>query len=148
MNQDEAKQVIELKNEWRPTATVQRLHSYYRHLVAVDGSRVVGFIDGHHKQDQIWTDLAGFQDKPEGWTCSYFAELYVTPQYRNQKVATRLIREFEQDARMAGNDAIVTNPDASEDGLEERLREFYGKLGYVLEPFVSGMTPYLLVHRM
>ncbi|WP_158225834.1 GNAT family N-acetyltransferase [Glutamicibacter sp. BW78] len=117
------------------------------HWVAADDSCVVGWLKGHHEQPKIWQSVRGFEDKREGWLCSYLALLFVGSSARGSGVATALLDAFECEARDHGNSLVMLNPDASEPGLEDRLRSFYGKRGYSM-PIAKDGNSYLLAKSL
>ncbi|MDN6300526.1 MAG: GNAT family N-acetyltransferase [Micrococcaceae bacterium] len=136
--------LADLVSEWKNheqeahmirVGTLRHLHEY---RIARDGSRDVGWLKGHHEQPTMWQRVRGFEGKPEGWLCSFLASLFVTEAERGHGVATALLDAFENEARDQGNSLVMVSPDASEFGLEERLREFYGKRGYYLPEAKAG----------
>lgn len=144
--------ICDLISRWRPDESGfrrKRLRSSHNpEWVAVAGSQAIGWLNGHHQQGSIWQQLAEFADGPQGWNCSYISEIFVAADQRKQGIGSDLLKAFETEAREYGNTLVVLNPDASEPGLEERLRVFYGNSDYYLPEAVTGHQRYLLAKKL
>lgn len=152
-NFNDRRALSDLRYEWRHDHMAANMYfnspqRLINSTVARVSSEVVGFIEGHHFQTEIWKPLREFEMKPNGWKCSYLDQLYVTPPHRRQGIGESLIQAFEDAARHAGNDVVVLNPDASSPGLEEYLKTYYGKFGYRLAEFIDSRPAYLLTKNL
>lgn len=94
-------------------------------LVAVDKTRIVGFINGAVTDERTIADEM-FEDislhNPEGAYQSIFG-LDVVEEYRCQGVASRLMKAMIQQARAQGRKGLILT-------CKDRLITYYEKFGY------------------
>lgn len=137
-------QLTVLWNKWHITAG--ELHPEMRvedsaWIAADSDGGVIAWLQGHHRQNCIWRRIVGYEDEPEGWTCTYLSLMLVHPDHRLHGVGSGLLSAFEEDAREAGNSLVVLNPSTA-DG--PTLNRFYERNGYSVRDGSRGHSTYLM----
>lgn len=109
--------------------------------ITIADGKAVGWLQGHHRQTEIWKRVVGYQDKPEGWSCSFPDLMFVDPSYRMRGIGSQLLAAFEQEARESGTSLVLLNPSTAD---SDTLNAFYERNGYTVRAGYRGNPTYLL----